>query len=94
MPWETLSMEKLAASLGVDINEVREKHRLIDKIIEIRIQKKLSQAKLAKMAKVTQGRIAQIESGIGTSNITFDVLFRLLDILGYKFKIVPTKKAA
>ena len=94
MPWKVVSLEKLAKSLGINAHEIREKHRLIEMIVGIRKKRKLSQAKLAKMARVTQGRIAQIESGIGTANITFDVLLRLLEILGYKFKIVPTKKAA
>jgi len=42
---------------------------------------------------VTQGRIAQIESGIGTAKITFDVLLHIFDVLGYEFKI-STRKVA
>ena len=42
---------------------------------------------------MTQGRIAQIESGIGTNRVTFDTLLHILSVLGYEFRIV-SKKAA
>jgi transcriptional regulator with XRE-family HTH domain len=50
----------------------REKKRLMHLIRNARIEQNLSQATLAKLANVTQGRIAQIENDIG--NISFDVL--------------------
>lgn len=93
MAWKEISIEKLAKTLGVPIGEIREKHRLIKLIIEARKAKKLSQAALAKKMGITQGRIAQIESGIGTSNVTFDVLFNILTVLGYDLKIVARKAA-
>ena len=93
MAWNTMSVEKLAKSLDVSVIEIREKQRLIRLILEARKIRKLSQAVLAKKLGVTQGRIAQIESGIGTSNITFDVLFNILTILGYDLKIVARKAA-
>ena len=93
MAWNTMSVEKLAKSLDVSVSEIREKQRLIRLIVEARKVRKLSQAVLAKKLGVTQGRIAQIESGIGTSNITFDVLFNILTILGYDLKIVARKAA-
>jgi len=93
MAWNTMSVEKLAKSLDVSVSEIREKQRLIRLILEARKARKLSQAVLAKKLGVTQGRIAQIESGIGTSNITFDVLFNILTILGYDLKIVARKAA-
>ena len=93
MAWNTMSVEKLAKSLDVSVIEIREKQRLIRLIVEARKVRKLSQAVLAKKLGVTQGRIAQIESGIGTSNITFDVLFNILTILGYDLKIVARKAA-
>ena len=93
MAWNTMSVEKLAKSLDVSVSEIREKQRLIRLILEARKIRKLSQAVLAKKLGVTQGRIAQIESGIGTSNITFDVLFNILTILGYDLKIVARKAA-
>jgi len=42
---------------------------------------------------VSQARIAQIESGIGTAKISFDVLFNILVALGYDYRVV-TRKAA
>ena len=93
MAWKEMTVEEIAASLGVNVSEVREKQHLIQMIIKARKARKLSQAALAKKVGVTQGRIAQIESGIGTANVTLDLLLSILSILGYEFRIV-TKKAA
>ena len=87
MPWKELSLEELAQNLDLSISEVREKQRLAQLIIKIRKNQAISQAKLAKLAGVSQGRIAQIESGVGTSKVTFDILLNLLLLLGYDFKI-------
>jgi len=89
MPWKEMTFEQVAKSLGVNPAEVREKHRLIGLIVKVRKGKGMSQTALAKKIGVTQGRIAQIESGIGTSRVTFDVLLNLLNTLGYDYKIVP-----
>ena len=93
MPWKEMSIEELAKSLGADVSEVREKQRLMSMIVKIRKGKKLSQAALAKKLGVTQARIAQIESGIGTAKVTFDVLFHILTCLGYDYKVVASKAA-
>jgi len=93
MAWKEVSVEELAKSLGVNVSEVREKQKLIQLIVKTRKDHRLSQAALAKKIGVTQGRIAQIESGVGTSKITFDVLLGILSILGYDFKILPKKAA-
>ena len=93
MAWKETSVDKLAKSLGVSVGEIREKQRLIRLILEARKTRKLSQAALAKKLGVTQGRIAQIESGVGTSNVTFDVLFNILTVLGYDLKIVARRAA-
>ena len=93
MSWKEMSVEQLAKSLGANIVEVREKQRLIDMIVKIRKSKKVSQAALARKIGVSQARIAQIESGIGTSKITFDVIFNILVALGYDYR-VTTKRAA
>lgn len=94
MAWKEMTVKELANSLGVSLSEVREKQRLIELIVSVRKKKKLSQAALAEKVGVTQGRIAQIESGIGTSKITFDVLFNILTVLGYNYRIIAEKKAA
>jgi len=93
MAWKELSLKELALSLGVNIAEVREKQKLIELIIKSRKALYMSQATLAKKLGVTQGRIAQIESGIGTSKVTFDILLSALVALDFDFKVV-TKKAA
>lgn len=93
MAWKEMNFEKLAKSLGVNPVEVREKQKLIELITEARQEKGLSQAALAKKLGVSQGRIAQIESGVGTAKVTFDVLLNVLLTLGYEIKIVPRKVA-
>lgn len=93
MPWKEMTVEKLAAELNVNISEVREKQRLIQLIVKTRTGKRLSQAALAKKIGVSQSRIAQIESGIGTAQISFDLIFRILEILGIEWRVV-TRKAA
>lgn len=93
MAWKDVTLRQLAKSLGANISEVREKQRLIEMIIKIRKAQKLSQAALAKKIGVTQSRIAQIESGIGTAKISFDILFNILVALGYDYRVVTSKAA-
>lgn len=93
MAWKEMSVEELAKSLGANITEIREKQKLVSMIIKIRKAKKLSQAALAKRLEISQARVAQIESGIGTAQITFDILFNILVSLGYDYRVV-TKRAA
>ena len=93
MAWKEMNINELAESLGVNAAEVREKQKIIRLIVQTRKEQKLSQAALAKKIHLTQGRIAQIESGVGTSKITFDVLLNILVALGFDFKIIPKKTA-
>jgi transcriptional regulator with XRE-family HTH domain len=93
MAWKEMSVEELAHSLGIDVGEAREKQRLMRLIAKTRKARGWSQAKLAERVGVTQGRIAQVESGVGTAKVTFDVLFTVLAALGYDYRIV-TRKAA
>lgn len=93
MTFKELSIDELAKSLGVDIDEAREKHRLIELIKKARKDKQISQASLAKKIGVTQGRIAQIESRLGTAKVTFEVLFAILRQLGYEYRIVAKRSA-
>ncbi len=53
----------------------------------------MSQAVLAKKLGVSQARVAQIENGVGTSKVSFDVIFSILTTLGYGYRVV-TRKAA
>ncbi len=93
MAWKEMTVEELAKSLGTNIIEVKEKQKLIAMIVKIRKAKKMSQTALAKKLDISQARVAQIESGIGTAQITFDILFKILVVLGYDYRVV-TKKAA
>jgi DNA-binding transcriptional regulator YiaG len=93
MPWKEVSVEKLAKSLGANVTEVREKQRLIAMIVKVRKAKKMSQAVLAKKLRVSQARVAQIESGVGTAKVSFDVIFSILTALGYDYR-VTTRRAA
>lgn len=91
MAWKEMTTEELAQSLGVNAKEVQEKQKLIQLIIKVRKARGLSQAALAKKVGVSQSRIAQVESGVGTAKVTFDVLLNILMVLGYDFTIVPKR---
>lgn len=93
MAWKELSVEEVAKNLGIDAEEVRAKQRIIQFIVKSRKEKKLTQAALAEQAGLSQARIAQIESGIGTAKITFDVLLRIVSLLGYNYEVVLKKSA-
>lgn len=94
MSWKKIKPDELAESLGVNSSEVREKQKLIKLIIDARKRNKLSQVELAEKIGVTQSRIAQIESGIGTSRVSFDVLLNILTELGYDYRIVSKRSVA
>lgn len=94
MASKEMSSVEIAKSLGVDGDLIREKHHLIDLIKKARKERKFSQLQLAKKIGVTQGRIAQIESKVGTSNVTLEVLLAILTELKYTYKINVKKLAA
>ncbi len=93
MPWKEMTVEQLAKSLGANVSEIREKQRLIEMIVKIRKGKKTSQAVLAKKLGISQARVAQIESGIGTAKISFDILFNILVALGYDYRVIAKRAA-
>ena len=93
MAWKEMSTEELAKSLDINAKEVHEKQKLMQLIIKVRKAKGLSQAALAKKMGVSQSRIAQVESGVGTAKVTFDILLNILSVLGYGFTIVAKKAA-
>jgi len=93
MPWKEITLRQFAKSVGASVSEVREKQRLIERIVKVRKAQELSQAALAEKMGVTQARIAQIESGIGTAKVSFDVLFKILVALGYDYRVVTSKAA-
>ena len=91
MPWETISLEQLAAKMGVDFETIKAKHELIEKIIGTRKKYSLTQEDLANMIGKSQSYIAKIESGIKTKNVSFETLFKILSALGYNYKITTKK---
>ncbi len=93
MAWKEMTVEEIAKKLNVNLAEIREKQKLMKLIVKVRKEKKISQVMLAKKVGVTQGRIAQIESGVNTAKITFDVLLGVLNVLGYEFKILAKRVA-
>jgi len=60
--------------------------RLIEELIQIRIEKSLTQAELAEKSGIKQAAIARLESG--RSNPTFMTLARLADALEVKLAFV------
>jgi transcriptional regulator with XRE-family HTH domain len=87
MAWKEVSLAELADDLGLDYREVKEKHKLITRIKKIRKDRGLSQSELADMVGLSQSRIARIEGGVGTKNMSFDLLFRVLSALGYECRV-------
>lgn len=63
---------------------------LIEKMIEAREKKGLTQRDLARLSGVRQPAIARLESMKVTPQI--DTLFKLLNPLGYTIQIVPIQK--
>ena len=94
MVWKKANLTKWAGDMGVDINEIDQKLKLRDMIIEIRNKKKLNQEELAELVGVSRSRIAQIEAGIKLHRTSFDVFLRILQGLGYRYRITASKLAA
>ena len=94
MPWKKLKVSALADDLGVDINEIDQKLKLREMIVKVRAAKGLSQEELASLVGVSRSRIAQIEAGIKLHKMSFDILLRVLNALGYRYTITAKKLAA
>ena len=65
-------------------------------VTELREKSGLSQAEVAKRAHVSQPLIARLEKGDHRRAPTFDMLYRILKVLGYSLMIAvkPERKAA
>jgi ribosome-binding protein aMBF1 (putative translation factor) len=65
-------------------------------IADLRAKAGLSQAELAKAAKVSQPLIARLERGDQRRAPTFDTIYKLLKVLGYRLELMvkPEKVAA
>lgn len=93
MAWKEVSLEQIATSFKIDLQEIKEKHRLIELIKKTRVELGLSQLNLSKKVGVSQSRIAQVESRMGTAKVSFELLLSILRKMGYDYKIV-TRRAA
>ncbi len=93
MPWEGLDIEQWAKERGVNLEELREKEKLIKQIVEARKKLSLTQSELAQKIGVSQSRISQIESRIKVDKLSFDILISILRKLGYKVSINAKKSA-
>ena len=93
MPWKKLDTEEFAKELGVDFETIKTKQALIDKIKKARKKHDMTQQDLADMMGKSQSWVAKVESGIGTRNVSFELLFQILAVLGYKYKITTRKIA-
>jgi transcriptional regulator with XRE-family HTH domain len=94
MAWKNLDLAKWADEVGVDINEIDQKLKLREMIIKVRNGKGLSQGALGDLVGVSRSRIAQIEAGTKLHRTSFDVFLRILQGLGYRYRITTTKLAA
>lgn len=74
------------------IEAERAKLIMAEKLVEIREQKGMTQADLAKRLHVSQQVISRIESG--ENNLTLDTLIKLLAVYGIVLKIGIGKKSS
>ena len=94
MSWKKVDLAKWSDEMGVDINEIDQKLKLREMIVKVRQQRDLSQEELSELVGVSRSRISQIETGIKLHRTSFDVLLRVLQGLGYTYKITANKMAA
>lgn len=84
--WEDVKKELLKdPKVKAEYDRLEPEYKLIEKIIEARIKKGLTQAKLAKKVGTKQSAIARFEAG--NSNPTLAFMDRLATALGSKLVI-------
>lgn len=86
------NIAEFGKSLGlseIDIELIRQKKKLIEKLKFVRIKKKLSQAQLASLIGSKQPAIARMESGL-VSEVSLDFLAKIAIALevNFSFKCV------
>ena len=64
---------------------VKKRQVIISKIVQVRLEKELSQTQLAKLTGMHRSNICRIESG--RQNISIDTLIRIFDALGMDISI-------
>ena len=82
-------VDEFGRSLGlsrVEIELIRQKKKLIEKLKATRTKKKISQAKVAALVGSKQPAIARMESGM-VSEVSFDFLIKVALVLGVPFTV-------
>lgn len=69
---------------------VKKRQVIISKIVQVRLEKELSQTQLAKLTGMHRSNICRIESG--RQNISIDTLIRVFDALGKDISITLKDK--
>ena len=69
---------------------VKKRQVIISKIVQVRLEKELSQSQLAKLTGIHRSNICRIESG--RQNISIDTLIRVFDALGKDISITLKDK--
>lgn len=64
---------------------VKKRQAIISKMVQVRLEKGLSQMELAKLTGMHRSNICRIESG--RHNISIDTLIRVFDALGKMFRL-------
>ena len=89
------SAKEFGAFLGLsdlDMELVKQKKKLIEKLKQARTVQKLSQLELAKRVQTKQPAIARMESGL-VSEVSFDFLAKIALVLGVTFTLKGEKAA-
>ncbi len=76
--------------IKVSDDVVKKRQAIISNIVEIRLEKGLSQMELAKRTSMHRSNICRIESG--RQNISIDTLIRIFDALGKNILIELKEK--
>ena len=90
------SARDLGRALGlsdIDMQMIRQKKRLIERLKAARTKQKLSQAEVAHRVGSRQPAIARMEAG-QVSQVSMDFLLKAALVLGISVTIKPTKLAA
>lgn len=77
----------------IEMELIRQKKRLIERLKAARARKGLSQAEVARLVGSKQPAIARMEAG-QVSQVSMDFLLRAALVLGISVTIKPTKLAA
>ena len=90
------SAKDFGAAIGLsdlDMELIHQKKRLIEKLIEERLKRKMSQAELAEEIGSKQPAIARMESG-QVSEVSMDFLLKVAFVLKVPVHIDPLAEAA